>query len=341
MKKKPMKQVYWGMIGCGDVTELKSGPAFNRIAHSNLVAVMCRHADKAADYAKRHSVPRWYYRADDLLSDPQVNAVYVATPPSSHAEYTIRALQAGKPVYVEKPMALTYAQCQEMIAAARQAQVPLFVAYYRRRLPRFLKIKELVDTGAVGTVRTVHIEMYRPVQARDRQPDDLQWRVLPEIAGGGHFVDLAPHQFDFLDFLLGPIVSVQGMASNQAGLYPAEDVVGAQFLFHNGVLGSGLWCFTASEKCQMDEVRIAGSGGYITFSTFDHQVPVTLEHAAGSETFDFPKTDPIQQPLIETVVDALLGRGTCPSTGESGARTTWVIDQILDDYRQHVNWSAT
>ena len=188
--------IRWGILGCGTVTEVKSGPAFQKVPGSELVAVMRRDGEKARDYARRHGVPRWYDDADDLLHDPGVDAVYIATPPGSHAEYTVRAAQAGKPVYVEKPMGRTYAECQVMIEACEAAGVPLFVAYYRRALPAFLKIKELVDAGAIGAVRFVTMAVHRPPRPEDQEPDGLPWRVIPEVAGGGYFFDLAPHQLD-------------------------------------------------------------------------------------------------------------------------------------------------
>ncbi len=231
-----MQTIRWGIIGCGDVTEVKSGPAFNKIPNSQLVAVMRRDGAKAQDYARRHGVPKWYNDATALINDPEVNAVYVATPPGSHHEYTLQVAAAGKPVYVEKPMARTYAECQEMIAACEKAQVPLFVAFYRRRLPSFLKVKELVDTGTIGDIRFVNIQLYHPAQTNLEQ-SNLPWRVQPDIAGGGLFFDLAPHQLDILDYILGPIATVSGQTANQAGLYPAEDIVTAQFRFQSGGAG--------------------------------------------------------------------------------------------------------
>ncbi|NCB07478.1 MAG: Gfo/Idh/MocA family oxidoreductase, partial [Bacteroidia bacterium] len=99
-----MESVRWGIIGVGNVTEVKSGPAFYKTEHSKLVAVMRRDAEKAADYARRHGVEKWYSNATDLINDPEVDAVYIATPPDSHARYAMEAMRAGKPVYVEKPM---------------------------------------------------------------------------------------------------------------------------------------------------------------------------------------------------------------------------------------------
>jgi len=326
---KTLKQVNWGIIGCGDVTEVKSGPAFNKVKNSRLVAVTRRDAHKARDYAERHGVPTHYSDADQLIDDPDVNAIYVATPPGSHAQYTIRAAHAGKPVYVEKPMALTFVQCQQMIAASEQADVPLFVAYYRRCLPDYLKIKEVIEAGAIGAVRFVTIQLYHPIHPSEQQTPTLPWRVFPEIAGGGHFVDLASHQLDYLDYLFGPVVSVQGMAMNQADLYPAEDIVTANLHFESGVVGCGLWCFTVHSGARRDTVEIVGSKGRISFSTFGHDIPVTVEAEGHTETFNLSPPTHIQQPLIETIVGQLLGHGTCPSTGHTAARTNWAIDQIL------------
>lgn len=327
-----MKTVQWGIIGCGDVTEKKSGPAFNKVPDSRLVAVMRRNAEKAADYAKRHNVPRWYDDADQLLNDPEVNAVYIATPPASHMEYTQRSAAAGKPVYVEKPMALTYGQCKKMMNACKNAGVPLYVAYYRRRLPAFLKVKELVDSGTIGDVRFVQVTHY---QASDiRKGDPLPWRVLPDIAGGGIFLDMGAHTIDILDYLLGPITEVQGMAANQAGLYPAEDIVMANFAFESGVQGSGVWCFTASETYEVNE--IIGSKGSIRFSTFN-VVPVELKTAKGVQKFSIQNPENIQKNLIKTVVEDLLGKGKCPSTAESGARATRVMDEVLKNWREKNN----
>jgi predicted dehydrogenase len=328
-----MAQIRWGIIGCGNVTEVKSGPAFREIEGSELVAVMRRDAEKAQDYARRHGVPKWYADADALVHDPDVDAIYIATPPDSHAEYTLRAAAARKPVYVEKPMARDYAECRRMIEACETAGVPLFVAYYRRCLPGFLKVKELVDSGAVGQVRLVSITLLQPPQRRDLEPANLPWRVIPEIAGGGYFFDLGAHQLDFLDYVFGPITSARGHATNQAGWYPAEDIVWASFAFESGVLGGGSWCFTVSEIEQIERTEIIGSAGKIVYSNFDLDAPVRLKTASGVREFQFPAPPHVQLPLIQTVVDELQGRGRCPSTGLSAARTSRVMDAIVQGWR--------
>lgn len=323
-----MKSINWAIIGCGNVTEAKSGPAFSRAADSNLVAVMRRDGAKAEDYARRHGVARWTTDAESLLTAPDIDAVYVATPPDSHAKYAIMAANAGKHIYVEKPMALNHAQCLEMIAAAEAAGVSLFTAYYRRSLPYFIKIKELLEGGAIGTPRMVTVKLFKPGPDQPFTAEELPWRYRPEIAGGGLFVDLGCHQLDILDYFFGPIVSVNGVARNQAGLYPAEDAVSASFLFESGVLGNGSWCFTAPKTTETDEIIITGGKGTITFSTFKFS-PITLETVGDWDTFEFTRPEPIQQAMIQSITDELLGRGQCPGTGVSGARTTWAMEKIL------------
>lgn len=321
-----MTPIRWGIIGCGDVTEVKSGPALAKAHGSALVAVMRRTPALAEDYARRHGVPAWYSDADALVADPNVDAVYVATPPASHREHTLRAARHRKPVYVEKPMATTHRECLDMIEACEAAAVPLFTAYYRRALPRFLHVKALVDEGAVGAVRAVTIVLSRRQLVVD---GPMPWRIDPAIAGGGLFVDLASHTLDLLDYVLGPIATVAGGAANQGGTYRAEDIVHAALTFESGVRGTGLWCFTADRDA--DRVEIIGSAGRITFSTFD-DAPVELERGGESESFVVAHPPHVQQPLIQTIVDQLHGTGACPSTGVTGARTTRVMDALLQSY---------
>lgn len=325
-----MKTIRWGIIGCGNVTEVKSGPGFQNARHSQLVAVMRRNGELAADYARRHNVPRWYDDAAALINDPEVDAVYIATPPNSHKEYTLLAAQAGKPVYVEKPMAMNFAECQTMIEVCRAAGVPLWVAYYRRMLPRFLKVKELLAANALGDVRFVAVTLYRPTRAEEQDPVQRPWRVQPDIAGGGYYVDLASHILDYLDYFFGPIRAVHGFASNQAGLYAAEDIVTGSFVFDSGVHGVGTWCF--SGYTEVDQTEIVGTQGKLSFSAFGTE-PLILTTKDGHDVriTEFPEPTPphVQQPLIQTIVDELNGAGQCPSTGESGARASWVMDQML------------
>lgn len=330
-----METVNWGIIGCGAVTELKSGPAFQKITNSKLVAVMRRNAEKAKDYAHRHKVPAWYDDARKLIDDSKVNAVYIATPPSTHAHYAIMAMRAGKPVYVEKPMALNYRECREMIKVSEETGQKLFVAYYRRALPGFLKVRELIDEGKIGEIRYVNIRLNKPFAKGDLNPEKLQWRVDPTIAGGGHFFDLASHTLDYLDFLFGPIIKVNAISENQTGKYTAEDIVLANFKFESGVPGTGSWCFTANPAAEEDTLEFIGEKGKIIYSTF-YPVPIRLLRGNREEIITYTNPENIQHNLIQSIVEELTGRGTsCPSTGITAARTSKVLDEIVQDYYQN------
>jgi predicted dehydrogenase len=328
-----MKTIRWGMIGCGDVTERKSGPGFAKAAHSELVAVMRRNGALAADYARRHGVPRWYDDADAIIRADDIDAVYIATLTDTHCAYTLRGAAAGKPVYVEKPMAMNHAECLDMIAACRVAGVPLWVGYYRRALPRFLAVRDLVANGAIGTIRAVVSRHFqRPPAADQFAAAAVPWRVNRELSGGGFFFEGACHTFDFLDFMFGPIVEVRAFAANQAGAYRPEDIVSATYRFASGVLGSGTWCYSADFEEEYNE--IIGERGRIRFSTTE---PVPIRIYRGVAVEEFPAADPdhVHQPLIQTIVDELNGGGKCPSTGESAARTAKVMEAILADFRAH------
>ena len=324
-----MKTIRWGIIGCGNVTEVKSGPGFQKATNAELVAVMRRNGDLAKDYAERHGVPKWYDDGAALIADPDVDAVSVATPPNTHKAYALMAAAAGKPVYVEKPMAMNHAECIDMVDACKDAGVPLFVAYYRRCLPRFVKIKELIDGGTIGDVRFVLTHLYQQARTTHFDADNLPWRVQPEIAGAGIFFDLASHALDYLDYFLGPITEVQGYAGSQAGRYLAEDTVAGSFVFESGVHGVGLWCFDAYKD--EDITEIVGTEGKLSFSSFG-QEPVRLETANGLTEFDIKNPLHVQQPLIQTIVDELNGDGSCPSSGVSAARTSWVMEQMIANF---------
>lgn len=320
--------VRWGILGCGDVCEVKSGPGFQLARDSELVAVMRRDRAKAEDFARRHGVPAFYDDADALIADERVDAVYVASPPGSHLELALKVAAAGKPCYVEKPMARSHGECLRMIEAFERARQPLFVAYYRRALERFLKARAIVESGRLGQLQRVEV-----VFANDEQSQldaaRLPWRVQAEHAGGGLFLDLASHTLDVLDFLLGPLREVTGEARNDGSPGDVEDRVSLRFRTGSGVQGTGEWCFATSAR--EDRILVSGSMGTLRLTTFGND-PVALETAAGVESFALPNPRHIQQPFIQTMVDQLLGRGSCPSTGASAARTSAVMDRALHGY---------
>ena len=322
-----MEKVKWGFIGCGEVTKYKSGPAFQKIENSEVVAVMTRDINKAKDYALERGIPKWYDDASALVGDPDVNAVYIATPPSSHATYAIMAMKAGKPVYIEKPMAVTYEECCRVNRISAETGVPCFVAYYRRYLPYFQKVKQLVEDGTIGNVANLQIRFEVPPRDLDfsgTQP----WRLQPDIAGGGYFYDLAPHQLDMIQYIFGIIVEASGFKANRGGLYKVEDSLSACFQFESGLVGSGSWCFVAQESAREDRIVVIGDKGTISFSVYTYE-PIRLYTEGQCDEIVVENPTYVQQPIIQAVVDHLLEQKVCTCDGESATLTNWVMDKIL------------
>ena len=324
-----MKEISWGFIGCGEVTELKSGPAFNDVEGSHIEAVMSRTERRARSYAEHHGIRKWYTDAQELIDDPDVNAVYIATPPASHATYAIMAMRAGKPVYIEKPLAASYDDCVRINRISEQTGVPCFVAYYRRYLPYFQKVKSLIQEDVIGKTITVQVRYACPPRQYDHLPkEQLPWRLQPQISGGGYFYDLAPHQLDLLQDFFGVSTRAHGYCSNRAGLYEVEDNVSASFQFENGLNGSGSWCFVGHESSREDRIQVVGDKGMVSFSVFDYE-PIHLYLSDGDQRIDVPNPSYVQLPIIRSVIENLQGIGTCSSTSVSATPTNWVMDRIL------------
>ncbi|MEH2795504.1 Gfo/Idh/MocA family protein [Segatella copri] len=324
-----MKQINWGFIGCGEVTEKKSGPAFNEVEGSQVVAVMSRSENKARSYAERHHIRKWYTDAQELIDDPDVNAIYIATPPSSHATFAIMAMRAGKPVYIEKPLAASYNDCIRINRISEQTGVPCFVAYYRRYLPYFQKVKEIIENGTIGKVINVQIRFSVPPRDLDyKNEKELPWRLQPDIAGGGYFYDLAPHQIDLLQNIFGVITRAHGYPANRAHLYKAEDTVSACFFFENGVTGSGSWCFVGHESAKEDRIEVIGDKGSLSFSVFTYE-PIVLITSEGKQSITVPNPSYVQLPMIKHVIEHLQGIGHCDCTSISATPVNWVLDRVL------------
>ena len=308
------KIISWGIIGCGNVTEVKSGPAFNKVGNSRLVAVMRRNAEKAADYAKRHHVPKWYDDANALINDEDINAIYIATPPKFHEEYTIAALNAGKYVYVEKPVAIDVASCKRMMEAANDAKAKVCVAHYRRALPMFLSIKKLIGENKIGKIKLIQLNMFQPHQSSIIANSEDFWRVDPAISGGGLFFDLAPHQLDIIYFIFGKYIHCSGTSFNQAKLYIAEDTVVGYAQLPNEIAFTGNWCFTMPEQMKEDKCTIIGENGSLSFPFFGNALEVIVGDK--KETISFEHPAHIQQLMIDKVVQYFSGNEPNPCSLE-------------------------
>ncbi len=323
-----MEQINWGIIGCGDVTEVKSGPAFNKVPNSKLVAVMRRDAAKAKDYATRHQVPKWYTNAADLINDPDINAIYIATPPSSHTEYALMAIAAGKPVYVEKPMSLSYADGKQMVDAANAKGVKLTVAHYRRQQPMFLRIKSILAKHQLGEIRLIELKMLQAAQTAMIAKAETNWRLDPAISGGGLFHDLAPHQLDLMRYFFGETAYFTGL-STDTGKTGVDDLVTGQILFKSGVMFNGTWCFNIPMKDSVDNCVVYGAKGTLSFPIFGNKITQNID---GETTiFEAEPLAHVQQPMIAKVVDYFLGKTDNPCSGETGLE----IMQLMDSFTKN------
>ena len=315
----------WGIIGCGNVTELKSGPAYQKVEGFDLYAVMRRDISKAEDYAIRHNVPKFYGDADDLINDPEIDAIYIATPPDSHCHYALKVAVAGKICCIEKPMAPTYEECVLINNAFEEKKIPLFVAYYRRSLPRFEQVKLWIEQNKIGTIRHINWHFRKPANTVDLSKT-YNWRTDIKIAYGGYFDDLASHGIDLFIHLLGNIEKANGISVNQQGLYTSMDSVTGSWMHQSGVTGSGSWNF-GSEKRE-DIVEIYGDKGKISFSVFE-EVPIQLEQDSFEESLIIKHPENIQFFHVQNIQNHLLKISKHPSTGTTASHTSWVLDAIL------------
>lgn len=330
-----MDEINWGIIGCGDVAERKSGPAFQQVENSNLVAVMRRNAAKAADFAARHKVPKWYSSSDALLNDPEVNAVYVATPPSTHEAYAIAALEAGKHVYLEKPMAVDSESADRILKKASKSLGRIVIAHYRRELLPFKKVKELLEAGSIGQLLFADIKVVQTHQSGIIAASEANWRINPEVSGGGLFHDLAPHQLDLMLHYFGAAEEAVGFSLNQTNTSAADDFVSGIIKFRNNVCFRGLWSFAASHYEETDKCEIVGTQGKISFSFFG-DAEVVLWQQGNKQVFRFPEPAYIQEPMIEKAVGYFLNKNPNPCPVEDGVKVMQLLDAFTEKRKYNV-----
>jgi predicted dehydrogenase len=319
------KLIRWGIIGCGKVTEVKSGPAYTQVDNFEIVAVMRRNLALAKDYADRHHIKDYYNDADELINAANVDAVYIATPPDTHHYYALKVAEAGKVCCIEKPMAPSYVECLEINNAFQSKRIPLYVAYYRRSLPRFEKVKSLIDDNKIGEIRHISWQLSKPANEIDISKA-YNWRTDSKIASGGYFDDLASHGLDLFNHLLGDIKDAFGISTNQQQLYSAKDAISATWLHNTGVTGSGFWNFGAFTR--EDKVEIIGSKGKIVFSVFEEEPIIFITHKEHQE-FLIENPEHIQLYHVENMRKDLDGLIQHPSNGDTATNTAWVMDKIL------------
>ena len=320
-----MKLIKWGIIGCGDVAEVKSGPAFNKTENSELIGVMRRNGVKAKDFAQRHNVSFWTDNADDLLNNDDINSIYIATPPSTHLEYALKALSLHKNVYLEKPMALTSKEAEIIGEAVKSSRGKLSVAHYRRKLPAFIKVKELIDENAIGKILIADIQILQPKKSKLIANSEENWRLDPQVSGGGLFYDIAPHQIDLMYHYFGAFKNISGLSTSSTSEM-IEDTVNGIIRFENGVQFRGIWNFVGNELYSKEQCIIYGSQGSISFSFYGDSIVVRTKDKEDVLKFNNPKH--IQQPMIASVVSYFLGDTENPCAVEEGILVMKALEKL-------------
>ena len=317
--------INWGIIGCGDVAEVKSGPAFQKCRNSHLLAVMRRNGELAKDFAKRHQVPLWYDNVEKLLENKDINAVYIATPPSSHLEYTLLALKAGKDVYLEKPMVLSNQEAKHLKQEVDKSNAKLVVAHYRRFLPMYEKVKEIIDNHIIGDLKFIDLRFLQPFNFNDK----ATWRLDETISGGGYFHDIAPHQIDLMYHFCGNYSKAKGFTVNQSKINLVDDTVNGIINFKNGIQFRGIWSFAIPKYLQEDRCVIYGEKGAIEFSFYEDQL--VLKSNDSIETYEFKNPVNIQEPMIQETVNYFLGKRDNPCPVEDGEIVTNIMEAFTKD----------
>jgi len=325
-RAKTSKLIRWGIIGCGDVTEVKSGPAYQQTDGFQLTAVMRRDLDKLKDYARRHDIGKYYTDAEALINDDEIDAVYIATPPDSHMYYALKVAEAGKPCCIEKPLAPCYKDSLAIHESFKNKNLPLFVAYYRRSLPRFDQVNTWLKNKEIGEIRNISWHLGKAPNNLDLL-GTYNWRTDSKVAPGGYFDDLASHGLDLFTFFLGNIKEVFGISINQQHLYEANDAFTACWLHESGVTGSGSWNF-ACDRTE-DRVEIFGSKGKVQFSIFEEN-PLILMNDNNVQEIFIENPINVQLHHVENMKRQLYDDNYVhPSNGNTAVHTSWVMDKIL------------
>ncbi len=315
-----LEKIRWGVIGAGNVFEFKSGPALYKTPHSELVAVMRTSEQKAQDVATRHGAKRWYTDAASLVNDPDVNAVYIASPHYLHPEHVALAARAKKIVFSEKPLGVTTAQAQTCVDACKENGVSLTIAYYRRFWAITQAVKKILHEGAIGRV----------VQARIGVSDwfagdnERTWLLSREKSGGDALANVGAHWIDLVRYLLGEPREVVALTSSAASGFETDDTVGVDMRLDNNALVSLL--VTRRTPISTNEFDIFGTEGCIRVSSLVDGKLILYRKGHDPEPMQFARIGVMHSELVAALVPSLLKGEPSPLPGEE-AVAVWRVMQ--------------
>ena len=313
----------WGLIGTGDIARKRIAPALRDLPSCTLAAVCRGRPELAESFAREFSAPRWYATAAELIADPQVDAVYIATPVRLHAAQAIAAADAGKHVLCEKPMAISVAECDAMIAACRSNGVALGVAYYRHFYPAVARIRNILASGDVGDPVLAQVNAFEHFDPPPEHP--RHWLVVRAQAGGGPMFDFGCHRIEVLLDLLGPVRGVTSMVGNVAFRRDVEDTAIAVLEFERG--GYATLSVTHAAREPQDILTIFGTEGSIHVESLNAGV-MRVRRGSHETVESLPPHANLHQPLIEDFAAAVLAKCTPIVSGEIGRAVAVVEERI-------------
>ena len=322
------ESIRWGLIGCGDIAQKRVAPALSETQHSELVAVSRANTELLDEFADRFNVQHRFADWEELVRARDIDAVYVATPVNLHAKQTIAALEAGKHVLCEKPMAINIADCNRMVSAAKAHAVKLGIAYYRHFYPVVRRIKQIVDSGEIGkpiVAQVTAFEWFNPAPSNSRA-----WLLKPEVSGGGPMFDFGCHRIQLLLHLFGPMRQVTGVTSTALFDRVVEDTAIATFEFEQGMIATLSVSHAVMEP--RDSLTVFGSEGSMNVEVLNEgRLIITTRDGERSELHAPARN--IHQPLIEDFVEAVIDDRQPQVTGEMGKSVAEVEEQIYKSGR--------
>jgi predicted dehydrogenase len=322
MNSEP-RTVRWGLIGAGDIARKRVAAALRDARGSTLTAVSRARADLAEAFAKTAGAERWHARWEDLVRDPGIDAVYVATPVHVHAAQAIAAAEAGKHVLCEKPMAMDVAECDRMIAACRANHVRLGVAYYRHFYPAVVRLRAMLEAGEIGDPVLAQIDAF---ERFNPQPDEERhWYVKRSLSGGGPMFDFGCHRLEILLSLFGPVRHTVGLTANVIFDREVEDTAIAALTFESGPCATVTVTHAAIEP--RDTLRVFGTSGSIHIAVLNAgQLVVSRDGHERHESH--PPAANLHQPLVEDFVEAVRTDRAPAVHGEIGRAVAELEAQI-------------
>ena len=320
-----MSAIRWGLIGCGDVSRKRVAQAIIDSPGNELVAACRRDEQRLNKFADAMSIEHRYTDANDLVNNPSVDAVYIATPVREHLPQTLLAAAAGKHVLVEKPMAMNVAQCDEMVSACERADVRLGVAYYRRFYPIVQRIQALLDNHSIGTTLAVSAATATPLAMQ--AGEEGSWRSIAADSGGGALMDVGSHRINVFLHLLGPVAKVKSICATVAADYEVEDTATLLLQFQQGAIGT-LQCHFGIDD--PDEFVITGTRGRLRASPLNgDQLIVEIDGQQSVESL--PPAANFCEPLIVDFADAIENHRSPMVDGREGRETNRVMASAYAD----------